>query len=202
MCSLRFPIYGFSLQKCWPPVSPARRFYILGGVALIAWALVSTLSFFPYTIGYFNELGGGPANGWRHLASANTDWSQGMFALKRWQERHPERRPLYLAPADQNLNPRIFGVEYLRMHPDMRGPNVGAFYGSEEGPVPGWHVISTAEIQRDTYSYLRDLEPQECIVGCFLVYYVTAAEAAALRDAPADVAMPPTTVSNPQRDQP
>jgi hypothetical protein len=43
---------------------------------LVAWLVVSSLSVHPHYLAYFNELAGGPANGWRWLLDSNLDWGQ------------------------------------------------------------------------------------------------------------------------------
>ena len=45
-------------------------------VALFAIIIVSTGRVFPHDLAYFNELAGGPENGWRYLSDSNIDWGQ------------------------------------------------------------------------------------------------------------------------------
>lgn len=44
--------------------------------ALICWLAVSSFSVHPHYLSYFNEIAGGPANGWRWLLDSNIDWGQ------------------------------------------------------------------------------------------------------------------------------
>jgi Dolichyl-phosphate-mannose-protein mannosyltransferase len=44
--------------------------------ALVAWLVASSFSVHPHYLAYFNELAGGPANGWRWLIDSNLDWGQ------------------------------------------------------------------------------------------------------------------------------
>jgi hypothetical protein len=53
--------------SCWQPVR-------LG--ALLLWLAAASLSVHPLYLGYFNEIAGGPANGWRWLLDSNLDWGQ------------------------------------------------------------------------------------------------------------------------------
>jgi hypothetical protein len=46
------------------------------GGALTCWLAVSSLSVHPQYLSYFNEIAGGPANGWRWLLDSNLDWGQ------------------------------------------------------------------------------------------------------------------------------
>jgi len=43
---------------------------------LVAWLFASSFSVHPHYLAYFNELAGGPANGWRWLIDSNLDWGQ------------------------------------------------------------------------------------------------------------------------------
>ncbi len=44
--------------------------------ALLLWLAASSLSVHPHYLSYFNEIAGGPANGWRWLLDSNLDWGQ------------------------------------------------------------------------------------------------------------------------------
>lgn len=39
---------------------------------------------FPHQLAYFNELAGGPYEGWRHLLGSNLDWDQDYLQLRNW----------------------------------------------------------------------------------------------------------------------
>jgi hypothetical protein len=59
------------------PASPALARWQPAAVgALALWLAVSSLSVHPQYISYFNEIAGGPANGWRWLLDSNLDWGQ------------------------------------------------------------------------------------------------------------------------------
>jgi hypothetical protein len=55
-----------------PPGWPAA---VLVGLC-VAWTAVSSLSVHPRYIPYFNEIAGGPANGWHWLVDSDLDWGQ------------------------------------------------------------------------------------------------------------------------------
>jgi hypothetical protein len=166
------PVLFIFASKVIAAKVPFQAWFRAWATMLVAWALISTYSFYPYTIGYFNELAGGAANGWRYLDDSNTDWSQGIFALKKWCDRNPDRNRRYVAPCRFGLDPKWFGVEYTPMLPDNHLPTV-MNPSPEYGPVAGWHVISQNEIMRDDYEYLLEFQPGECIAGCYLVYYLS-----------------------------
>ena len=67
-------------QKRWPPA--------LAVGALCLWQAAATAWAFPHYLAYFNELAGGPSNGWRLLADSNVDWGQGLKGLRQWMARN------------------------------------------------------------------------------------------------------------------
>ena len=67
----------------WPRLQKFGRL-LLAGLGL--WYVVGTLSIYPHEISFFNELVGGPDQGWRYLTTSNTDWLQGWNDLHTWQQ--------------------------------------------------------------------------------------------------------------------
>jgi len=66
-------------------------------VILLAWVVGSSLSFYPYSMSYFNELARKPQNYPKYLLGSNIDWGQDAYSLKAWVERNPEVRPIYIS---------------------------------------------------------------------------------------------------------
>ena len=68
--------------------------------ALVAWQAGESLWIRPHYLAYFNEIVGGPANGWRQLVDSSLDWGQDLPALARWLRQNnsgPGREPVYLS---------------------------------------------------------------------------------------------------------
>ncbi len=55
-------------------------------VALGLWYIAGTMRVYPYNLAFFNEIVGGPDNGWRYLEGSNADWGQGWKALRAFRE--------------------------------------------------------------------------------------------------------------------
>ncbi len=51
----------------------------------------------PHYLAYFNALGGGPANGHRHLVDSSLDWGQDLPGLKTWLDQHADGAPVFLS---------------------------------------------------------------------------------------------------------
>jgi hypothetical protein len=65
-----------------------RRSYACG--ALVAGLIVSTLSYYPHFLPYFNEYIGDRKWAYLHLADSNLDWGGNQWYLKEHAKRHPE----------------------------------------------------------------------------------------------------------------
>lgn len=78
---------------------------IEGGVVTVAatWMTVSSLLVYPHSLSYFNELVGGPRNGYRIMVDSNCDWGQDLIQLREWMNRNPASRGMelrYYGPVD------------------------------------------------------------------------------------------------------
>jgi 4-amino-4-deoxy-L-arabinose transferase-like glycosyltransferase len=62
--------------------------YRAGILGLVLWFVVSSVSFHPHYIPYFNELIGDRKNMYRYLADSNVDWGQTAYYLQDYLERH------------------------------------------------------------------------------------------------------------------
>ena len=69
---------------------------------------------YPNYLAYFNELAGGPRNGYQSLVDSNLDWGQGLKELKGWLRQRGIKDPIclcYFGSAD----PRSYGIAYYDM---------------------------------------------------------------------------------------
>ena len=141
---------------------------------LLIWLATGTLRVAPHYLAYFNELAGGPDNGWRYLADSNTDWGQGYKDLARFQkERHlgPVRLSAFIF-----YDPAIYGVRYEPLTP-MWG-NTPAVFPSRFNPPPGDYVISATTldgiplVDPEMYDWFRKREPDARIAHVLFYYHV------------------------------
>jgi len=58
------------------------KYVILG--ALFLWQALSVVSVYPHFLAYFNELAGGPNNGYLYAVDSNLDWGQDLKRLTKW----------------------------------------------------------------------------------------------------------------------
>ncbi len=154
--------------------------YSVFRIACLAWLFVGTLLISPHYLAYFNELAGGPDNGWRYLADSNTDWGQGYKDLARFQ-RERDLGPVRLS-AFIFYDPAIYGVQYEPLTP-IRG-DTPAIFPSRFNPPPGDYVISATTldgiplVDPEMFDWFRKREPDARIAHVLFYYHVPPQESA------------------------
>ncbi len=89
------PIYPFLFVAAGSVVPWAMRQRIFVKTAmgfLVVWYLASSASIYPNYLAYFNEIAGGPDNGYKYLVDSNLDWGQDLKGLKRYMSEHGIQR--------------------------------------------------------------------------------------------------------------
>jgi len=141
--------------------------------ALLTWLALSTLLLSPHYLTYFNELAGGPDQGYRFLADSNTDWGQGLKGLAE-QQRRGELGPVRLS-LFTFLDPAAYGVQYEPIAPMAGAPPV---LPRRLNPAPGLYAISATTLDGvplplpSTYDWFRHREPLTRIGHALFVYQV------------------------------
>jgi 4-amino-4-deoxy-L-arabinose transferase-like glycosyltransferase len=166
---LRYALPAFPFAAVWAGQAfrPAPRAVGALAAALLAWSVASSLSAYPHSLSYFNELAGGPAGGHAHLLHSNIDWGQDLFFLKRWLQDHPEARELRLA-YDGRVGPSAVGPRCTRATAE---------------PAPGWYAVSVNAL-RDAggeYRHFLRRRPVARAGYSIYIYHFTAAEAGSAR---------------------
>lgn len=84
----------------------ARLFFLLL-IAMGFWYVLSALIIYPDYLAYFNELSGGPKNGYKYLDDSNIEWGQDLKRLAVYQKQYPDMKVLY---SWGNSNPGYYGI--------------------------------------------------------------------------------------------
>lgn len=87
---------------------------VLLGVPLLLTAS-SSLRIGPHQLAYFNELAGGPAEGYRYLSDSNLDWGQDLTTLRDYLER--EGVPMLYLSYFGTAPPHAYGIRYQHVPP-------------------------------------------------------------------------------------
>ncbi|MCJ7735709.1 MAG: hypothetical protein MUQ10_00145, partial [Anaerolineae bacterium] len=147
-----------------------------GGVlaGLLAWLTVSAGLTFPYHLAYFNELVGGPANGYRYVVDSNLDWGQDLKTLKRYLEEQ-QIEDVWLGYFGTG-SPDYYDIPYRPIF-IPGSPDFAAGF-APLNPTPGWYAISATVLQGpfasepDAFDWFRRREPTAMIGYSILVYRV------------------------------
>src|SRR4029453_3512534 len=108
---------GVRAQRTTPgPRSRPYGVMSIATLALIAWHIAESVTIRPDYLAYFNQLAGGPAEGYKHLADSSLDWGQDLPALKRWLDReglqHPGGSTVYLSYFG-TARPEYYGIKAI-----------------------------------------------------------------------------------------
>jgi hypothetical protein len=102
-------IFCGSLVTDWRGLGLRMKALVLG---LLAYLVISLLSYFPHYIPYFNEIVWDRKQAYRYLADSNIDWGQGSNYLAAYLEEHPD---VYAKDMDRGL---WFIKKYRQKHMD------------------------------------------------------------------------------------
>jgi len=146
-------------------------------VALVGWQAHTALSIYPHYLAYFNQIVGGPENGWRYLVDSNIDWGQDLPGLRAYVEARGLER-VYLSWFGNAL-PERYGMDYVPLPswPLFAEERWHRVYHPQR-PAPGVYAISATHLQGvylsdpDTYAWFREREPTAKIGYSIFIYDV------------------------------
>ena len=94
-----------------------RRAVMLVLVALVFLNAADTLRYAPDYLSYFTPFVK-PATSYKLLSDSNVDWGQGLLALRKYQQQHPDET-IHLAYFG-TMDPRLYGIRYVPLAPNER----------------------------------------------------------------------------------
>ena len=140
-------------------------------VALIGWYVGASCCIHPHYLAYFNELAGGPDNGYKYLADSNLDWGQDLKGLKSYMQQHGISR-IYLSYFGTD-SPARYGISYDWL-PGNGLPNPDP--EKHEFAPKGWVAISATNLQgvylgnKNMYAWFRERKPVAKIGYSIFIY--------------------------------
>ncbi len=153
---------------------------------LTIWYLVGSACIYPDYLAYFNELVGGPDNGWRYLVDSNLDWGQGLKGLERYIKQKGIEE-VYLSWFGSTY-PDAYGYDI----PHRLLPSYLYYPGQVAGvafnplrPAPGVYAICATNLQgvylsdRDLFAWFRERQPLAKIGYSIFIYEVSGEEVGA-----------------------
>lgn len=162
-------------------------------ITLLGWSVISSLSVYPHSLSYFNELAGGPDRGHEHLVDSNIDWGQDLFFFQKWAHQHPEARPLGVAYFNYIDYRIVLKEEFDEVPPDppagreLTNANEAARYG----PHPGWFAADIHNLMDPSgrcHYLMRSFKPVAKAGYSIFIYHITPEEAARVRR---EMSLPP-----------
>jgi 4-amino-4-deoxy-L-arabinose transferase-like glycosyltransferase len=140
-------------------------------IGAIIWYIGASCYIHPHYLAYFNELIGGPDNGYKCLVDSNLDWGQDLKGLKAFMQKHAiSRINLSYFGSD---SPERYGIAYNWL-PSFYLRNPNPEY--HEGALKGWVAISATNFQgvyfdnRNIFAWLRWRKPVAKIGYSILIY--------------------------------
>ena len=101
-----------------PTTRPSTVTMGIATVGLLAWHAGESIAIRPHYLAYFNQLAGGPSQGYKHLADSSLDWGQDLPALKQWLDREGLQQPgasrVYLSYFG-TARPEHYGISATRL---------------------------------------------------------------------------------------
>ena len=148
--------------------------YALLGVLLL-WQIVSVVSLYPHFLAYFNEIAGGPDEGYIYTVDSNLDWGQDLRRLKKWVDDNGIEKIYidYFGGGDakyyfQEKYEPWYGTRDPKAFPQGSYLAVSATFlqGGRGRPVPGFNQPA------GYYSWLDKYTPVAKIGYSIFVYYI------------------------------
>jgi Dolichyl-phosphate-mannose-protein mannosyltransferase len=148
---------------------------VLVGIPITATA-ISSMHRAPHQLAYFNELIGGPEEGYRFLSNSNVDWGQDLRGVKEYMDR--EDLPILYLSYYGTAVPEAYGIRYQHV------PGYGQLGVPQLDVVPDdlphtMLAISVVNLQgvhctdRRLFSWLLDRQPVAKIGYSIFVYDIS-----------------------------
>ncbi|RLC35406.1 MAG: hypothetical protein DRH33_08570 [Candidatus Nealsonbacteria bacterium] len=152
-----------------------RKYTCLVLIGLFSWYGFSSLSTFPHYLSYFNEIAGGPKNGYKFVVDSNYDWGQDLLRLKNWVEENKIEKIYvdYFGGGDVGY---YLGDKYLPWQgtkPAWEFPK-GNYLAVSATPLQGGRGKRAANFDQPTgyYNWLNSYQPVARAGNSIFIYYI------------------------------
>jgi hypothetical protein len=113
---LVYPFALLCIAGLWQ-FAQQRRAVMVVLIALVVVNAADTLRYAPDYLSYFTPFVR-PATSYKLLSDSNVDWGQGLLALRKYQQKHPNES-IHLAYFG-TMDPSLYGIRYLPLAPNER----------------------------------------------------------------------------------
>jgi len=166
------PVFALATVFCGRLLAdPASKLLQFTALILSAWVGISTLSYFPHFLSYFNEFVPDRKLAYRYLADSNLDWGGSQWYLAEYLRRHSGVivDPDYPSNLNLDWGGNRHLAEYIRRHSRVVEPGK---------PQIGWIIVPVNALvgvigSPERYRWLREhFTPVGHIAYSYLVYDV------------------------------
>lgn len=158
-------------------------------IAMLVFLISGTIAAYPAYMSYFNEIVGGPKNGYKYITDSNADWGQDIKRLKVWVDKYnwcdgsnddfckiydPQKGPI------EKIRINYFGGGDIKYYFGDMAIN---WWDSKRPLEPGWYAISTNFLQgsiydktkkdNESFRWIQNIKPVAQVGTSIFVYYVT-----------------------------
>lgn len=136
---------------------------------LLLWYIFSFSAIYPHFIAYFNELAGGPDNGYKYIVDSNLDWGQDLRRLAKFVENPPDGGNIDSIKVD------YFGGGDVKYYLGDKAEE----WHADNGPTTGWLAVSATFLQTSrgfpdaSYAWLDEYEPVAKMGWSIFVYNIS-----------------------------
>jgi len=155
------PIYPFLFVVTGSLATHCLKARLFLAVAMV-WYISGSIAVAPHYLSYFNEIVGGPINGYKYLVDSNLDWGQDLKSLKKYMDKNGIRRiGLSYFGAD---SPKRYGIDYYELS-DEGSLLAPVMDGNVQIPRKQLFAISATNLQgvyldsRDQFAWLLNRKP-------------------------------------------
>lgn len=109
-----FPFFYVSSGKIVSYRTKKYDRYCKAGLAgLLVWFIISSFSFYPHYISYFNEIIGDRKNMYKYLADSNVDWGQNGNYLHEYIQKHKDKEKISVMPSQPTDGLVLININHL-----------------------------------------------------------------------------------------
>jgi hypothetical protein len=174
------PVYPFMFLLVAPllaePIRGILRFRLISFVErskiilsclFLSWFLIGGLLVAPNYFSYFNELAGGPENGYKMLIDSNMDWGQDLIRLREYMLKHDVKQVNFAYFG--RVNPGVYGIDFVPLdHPGQKGVTVISASFLMGRPFFWFRNGKFEFIEPNAYKWLRDKKTSARVGALFI----------------------------------
>lgn len=167
-----------------------KKMFLGGIIGFSVLLIATTISAYPYYMSYFNELAGGPKNGYHYVTDSNADWGQDLKRLKNFVDRYnwcPDNSldsfcKIYDIQKGQmdKIHLNYFGGADIKYY---FGEQVIDWWDSRRPIEEGWYALSTNYLMgsiydttkpdKESYRWVKNIKPFYQVGTSIFIYYIT-----------------------------